>query len=554
MPDQRGGAPTAVATALLDGLSATGATHVVLSPGSRSTPLAMAASACDAFAVTVLVDERSAAFFALGVARHAGRPAILIATSGSAPAHWLPAFIEAAEDGVPILAVSADRPPELVGCGANQATHQDSILASHARGVFSVAADMTASEALDEGRRAALIACYPQPGPVHVNLAIRDPRPPSAPLPAWAPTVAPIRVPSNGAAILPEGLAPGGRGMIVCGRLPPVEGLPERIAALAEALDVPILADVLSGLRFGDGDASRLVAGELALRARKITPADWSIEIGGAPVSRTTSEWAGRTAFRMILTNRADWPDPGRTAACILAGGLNATLDVLAHRLAPGPGLLGTLREAELAARQALKKPGAMPAEARAIAELFALLPENTPVFAGNSMVIRDVDAFAAVREMGPRIRGNRGVSGIDGNLSTAAGLIDAANQAGVALLGDLALFHDLNALHLLRDRPVVAFVIDNGGGGIFGLLPHQHLQGFERLWLTPTGLNIEAAAAAFDIECTVYGDPVGAATAVANAVRNRRGSVVVLRVDRADSESRRRDLWLALPHGGSRP
>ncbi len=552
MPESRGGPSTAVATCLLDGLSATGATHVVLSPGSRSSPLAAAANACDAFTVSVLVDERSAAFFALGLARLSGRPAILIATSGSAPANWLPALVEAAEDGVPMLAVSADRPPELVGCGANQATHQAELLTSHVRGALAVAADMTPREAFDTGRRAALVSCYPEPGPVHVNCSIREPDP--DPVPLWEPSAVTVGLPSGGAISLENVPAPAGRGLIVCGRLPLLTGLPERILSLAETLDVPIVADILSGLRFSEPASPRLVNGELALRASRPAPADWSIEIGGTPVSRTTAAWTRRATCRMVLTARPDWPDPGRTATCILSGDPRATLDALARHIRPGPGLLETLREAESLARQALLKPGLMPPEAQAIARIFATLPEGTPVFSGNSMVIRDVDAFAAVRSRGPRIRGNRGVSGIDGNLSTAAGLITAAGQAGVALLGDLALFHDLNALHLLRERPVVAFVIDNGGGGIFGLLPQRDLEAFERLWLTPTGLNIGAAAGAFGVACVSTEDPEEAAAAVLDAVKEKRGSVVILRVDRQESEARRRDLWTVLPHGGHRP
>jgi 2-succinyl-5-enolpyruvyl-6-hydroxy-3-cyclohexene-1-carboxylate synthase len=160
-PEDTGEASYRRAVALLEGLAAAGLRSVVVSPGSRSTPLALAAARCDAFHLHVVADERSAAFFALGLARASGRPPAVIATSGSAPAHWLPAAIEACEDEQPLLLLSADRPPELLDCGANQATAQGRLFAAHARGVFSLPADATPVHARDVGRRDAAGGSFP---------------------------------------------------------------------------------------------------------------------------------------------------------------------------------------------------------------------------------------------------------------------------------------------------------------------------------------------------------------------------------------------------------
>ena len=555
MPEERGAPAHELAARLLDGLTTTGASHLVASPGSRSTPLAAAAHACTTLNVDVLVDERSAAFFALGIARETGRPAILVATSGSAPAHWLPAVIEAAEDRVPLILVSADRPPELVGCGANQATRQAGLLASHARGPFSVGTDATAGEAFDIGRRAAAACAFPVDGPVHVNVAIRHPQAVPPRIPAWRPAAATVSRAGPGPAPIPEDLPEGGRGVIICGRMPCDARLAARIAAAARALSVPVLADVLSGLGASSAASPFLVNSELALRACDVPAADWSIEIGGPPVSRRTGEWAARSRFRLLLSPGPDWADPDRGADRILIGDVAETLGALAQRLAPGPGLVPVFDSAEATALEQLRGPAPPPPEAEAIACLFDALPAQTPLFAGNSMVIRDVDAFTTrTGSAGPVVRANRGVSGIDGNLSTAAGIVAAAGRPGVAILGDLALFHDLNALHLLQRVPVTLLVLNNGGGGIFGLLPQNDMEGFEKLWLTPADLDLAKAASAFGLDCRSTDDPSEAAAAVAESVAGGSSRVVELRIDRRISEARRRAVWRALPWGGLRP
>lgn len=554
MPEHRGAPAFELAVRLLDGLMTTGARHLVVSPGSRSTPLAAAANACSGLTTHVLVDERSAGFFALGTARETGCPAILIATSGSAPAHWLPAVIEAAEDRIPMILVSADRPPELIGCGANQATRQAEILTSHARGPYSVSADATAQEAFDIGRRAAVACALPAHGPVHVNVAIREPLDVPALVPAWQPSPASVTVAASGPARMPLDLPSDGRGVIVCGRMPCGSRLTERIAAAAEALDVPILADALSGLRAARKAQPFLVNPELALRAADVPAADWSLEIGGPPVSRRTGEWTAKTGFRLLLSGGPDWGDPDRAANRILVGNLEDTVAAIASALPPGPGLLPVLQAAESTARRHLAGATPPPPEGEAIARLFDMLPGHTPVFAGNSMVIRDVDAFYGPVESGAVVCANRGVSGIDGNLSTAAGLVAAAGRPGVAILGDLGLFHDLNALHLLRRFPVTALVLNNGGGGIFGLLPQRRLADFERLWLTPASLDLTRAAHAFGLGCLSTDTPSEAAAAVADSVAEGRSGIVELRIEREDSETRRREMWQALPWGGQRP
>ncbi len=234
----------------------------MISPGSRSTPLALAMLRQPAVHCTVAVDERSAAFFALGIAKASRRPVVLLATSGTAPANWLPAVIEASQSGVPLILISADRPPELQGCGANQTIDQIGLFGSHVRGSHPLGAPHPDFDPAWLHRLAARVveqASWPHPGPVHVNQPFREPLLPAVDVPASALPASIVvshpELPAEPSAIarLAESIG-GRRGVIVCGELPTKMGLAEALTALADHLACPILAEPLSGLRFGHHD------------------------------------------------------------------------------------------------------------------------------------------------------------------------------------------------------------------------------------------------------------------------------------------------------------
>jgi 2-succinyl-5-enolpyruvyl-6-hydroxy-3-cyclohexene-1-carboxylate synthase len=543
--------------ALLDGLAASGLTEAVVSPGSRSTPLALAAARCTGLRVHVAIDERSAAFFALGLARATGRPPVLIATSGSAPAHWLAAAIEASEDEQPLLMLSADRPEELLNCGANQATAQGRLFEAHARALFSLPADATVSHARDIGRRAAAACGWPRRGPVHINVAFREPlvaADPSA-CASWSPRTKTMHM---AARIMPdlEAIAAwaarlgGRRGAILAGRLPPGDPAAAAVATLAQALDCAVIADPLSGLRNGQDPGTRvLTTASACLRDAAAPVPDWLIRVGLPPVSRPVEEWAARCSDTLLLARTPSWSDPLRSARTVLLGDPAASLTALAAAVSRA-GLRAAewnwLDEHDAAARKALAALRPPPAEAELVQAISAAAPSDTPVFVGNSLVVRDFDSFLPCRAEPLALYANRGVSGIDGNLSTAAGIVAGTGRPGLAVLGDLALFHDLNALSLCRDRPLVVVVINNGGGAIFGQLPQAGLPEFERLWLTPSGLDLVRAAALFDLEFARLTPGKDMAGVLRGALAAGRSMLIELRVDRLASHAAREAWWKA--------
>ena len=553
------------AMALLDGLAAAGLESVVVSPGSRSTPLALAAARCGAFRLHVVADERAAAFFALGLARAAGRPAAVIATSGSAPAHWLPAVIEACEDEQPLFLLSADRPPELLDCGANQATRQHDLFAAHARAVFQLPADASADHARDVGRRAAAHCLWPRPGPVHLNIAFREPLVASRPedCVAWSPGAARVHVPGRvtpdlGAVAAAAARLGNRRGAILAGRLAPGDATATAIIGLARALDCAVIADPLSGLRSGQEPGARILgAADAFLRHPEAPLPDWLIRVGRPPVSRFVEQWAARCSETLLLAATPDWTDPLRAASKVLLGDPAATLSVLTAaveraglRAAAWDGL-DQLEAAALRALAALPSPPAEAALARAVA---AAAPAGTPVFVANSLVVRDFDSFLPRRPEPLALYANRGVSGIDGNLSTAAGVVSAAGRPGLAVVGDLALFHDLTGLSLCRDLPLVVIVVNNGGGAIFGQLSQASLPEFDTLWLTPPGLDIGAAAALFGLEYLQLEDAGEMPSVISGALASGRATVLELVVDRAASHAGRCAWWDAVATARSPP
>lgn len=545
------------AVALLDGLAESGARHVVVSPGSRSTPLALAAARCDAFRLHVIADERSAGFFALGLARSTGRPAVLVATSGSAPAHWLPAAIEACEDEQPMLLVSADRPRELLDCGANQATEQGQLFAAHARAQLELPADASAAHARDVGRRAAATCRWPRPGPVHVNAAFREPLVPRDPgaCRAWSPAPATFHLPRMATPDLRVVAATAARlgasrGVILAGRLPPGDPAAGAIASLATALDCPVIADPLSGLRAGEtGGARVLCAGDAFLRDPEVACPDWLIRVGKPPVSRHVEAWAARCPDTILLAPGPPWSDPLRRVRTVLLGHPAATLAALSAavsraglKAAPWDDL--DLREA--AAQAALAALPARPLEAELVRAVAAAAPAAMPVFVANSLVVRDFDSFLPRREATLPLYANRGVSGIDGNLSTAAGVVTGTGRGGIAVLGDLALFHDLNALSLCAGLPIVVVVVNNGGGAIFRQLPQAGLPEFEQLWLTPPGLEPRRAAALFGLQYARHEGTAGLEAAIVGALAAAAPVLLELVVDRESSHAARQAWWAA--------
>lgn len=545
------------AAALLRGLIENGVNRAVISPGSRSSPLALAADRSPLIDTVVLPDERSAAFFALGQARAQKLPVVVIATSGTAPANWYPAVIEASMDAVPLILLSADRPPELLDTGANQAIDQDRMFAGYPRDFIQLPPPDGESTTLFESaaHRAAEKALWPRPGPVHINIGFREPLLPSSDDPRidWpatkgeAPDRPDVRMQRSTAREVAARIS-GRPGAIVCGRADYPAAFAERIATLAERLSCPVVADPLSGLRWGEHDRSRVVTtGDLmAAESSAQVTSDWVIQFGASPTSRSVQEWLAAHGDRLMLTGPfGHWPDPGRGAHRMLRSDPLETVEgLLESDPEPGPdGWMAGWKEREGVLAELCDTPDHRPPEADLVRSLEDGLPSGARLFVGNSMPIRSLDTFARGRAAPMAALGNRGASGIDGCVSTIAG-IAACGAPTVGLLGDVSLYHDMNGLLAARQTSATIIVINNGGGAIFGLLPPRRRPEFERLWLTPTNLDLRRVADLYEIPYARLepGDSLASAMQAASSETSC-ARLIEVRIDAQASWARHRAL-----------
>jgi 2-succinyl-5-enolpyruvyl-6-hydroxy-3-cyclohexene-1-carboxylate synthase len=512
-----------MAQAIVEELGRSGVTDACLSPGSRSTALALALDSAPTMRVFVVGDERSGGFFALGLARERRRPVVLLCTSGTAAANYLPAIVEASLSDVPLIVVTADRPPELRDCGAPQTIAQVGLFAAHVRWSVDVP---TPSADLDLERyyrtlacRAVAAAVEPPSGPVHLNVPMREPLFDATEESAGAlepvaaePFVTVHSSPSVTASATLDALlgklGRGGRGLIVCG--PGTEhGAAVAITALARALGWPILADPLSGLRFGDHDRSHVAdAYDVLLRDREFCDRhrpEAVLRIGALPASKPLTRFleASLGVRHVLVAPSRHWLDPLQRASDLVRADVAELCTALAARMRGQPGAslwLDDWLESSRAVRGAINDEISGLEEEILEGSLFPILAERLPprslVLLGNSMPVRDADTFLGCGKRLIRFAGNRGASGIDGLVSTALGAAAARAEPTVLVVGDLALLHDLGGLQIAaRHRiPLLVVVVNNDGGGIFSFLPQSDLASFEPLFGTPHGLPLEPA------------------------------------------------------------
>jgi 2-succinyl-5-enolpyruvyl-6-hydroxy-3-cyclohexene-1-carboxylate synthase len=528
-------ANTALASAFAEELARSGLRLAVISPGSRSTPLAVALWRQPEIEVSVIVDERSAGFFALGAAQASGEPVALLCTSGTALVNYHPAVVEADESAIPLLVLSADRPPELRGIGAGQTIDQIKSFGTSVRWFSEVGTHDADDSGLLHYRSVACRALAKargevRPGPVHLNLPWREPL---APVPVEGavtatdplalkgrgerPLTAATRIeqaPSNFLLDEAAGHIRGARsGVIVAGRqLDP--GLREPMARLAEAAEFPILADPTSQLRCGSHDRSRVVAAyDLLLRdegfAASVEP-DLVLRFGEMPTSKPLRAWiAGSGAAQLIVDAKGGWNEPSNKAAAVLRADPVALAAGWAERLEGEEREEPTAwLEAEAAAQSALSQAFEAtldltePALHRALGVAHQ---DGDLVYTSSSMPIRDQEAFLPASGTDVSFLSNRGANGIDGLISSGIGAARASGRPTTIITGDLGLLHDLGGLAALREvsTPVRIVVIDNDGGGIFHFLPQEAAlpeDEFEALLGTRRGVDAARAAALFDL------------------------------------------------------
>jgi 2-succinyl-5-enolpyruvyl-6-hydroxy-3-cyclohexene-1-carboxylate synthase len=528
-------ANTALASAFAEELARSGLRLAVISPGSRSTPLAVALWRQPEIEVSVIVDERSAGFFALGAAQASGEPVALLCTSGTALVNYHPAVVEADQSAIPLLILSADRPPELRGIGAGQTIDQIKTFGASIRWFCEVGTHEPDDDGLLHYRSVACRALAKargevRPGPVHLNLPWREPL---APVPVEGavtatdvlalkgrgerPLTAATRIEQAPSAFLLDEVADHIRraqsGVIVAGRQLDPE-LRDPLARLAEAAGFPILADPTSQLRCGPHDRSHVVASyDLLLRdegfAGSVAP-DLILRFGEMPASKPLRAWiAGSGADQLIVDPTGGWNEPSNRAAAILRADPAALASGWAERLAEeGRETPTRWLEAEAAAQIALstvfeaETDLTEPALHRALG---AGHRHGDLVYTSSSMPIRDQEAFVSSSATDVFFLSNRGANGIDGLISSGIGAAHASGRPTTIITGDLGLLHDIGGLAALRDvsTPVRIVVIDNGGGGIFHFLPQEAAMPedeFEALLGTPRGVDTAKAAGLFDL------------------------------------------------------
>ncbi len=501
--------------ALIDGLVSRGLGRVVISPGSRSTPLALACERHPLIQTWIQVDERSAAFFALGLAKADRQPVALIATSGSAPAHWYPAVIEASKSAIPLLLLSADRPPELQDCGANQTIDQINLFGSHVRSFHQLPLPSSTSEQLDAiqqlGQQAAEESLSPLPGPVHLNIPFREPLVPDGSestileSQTTIQTVAPF-APSPDEALL-ERLATelgGKQGLIICGPEHYADGFAEAVTTLAQRLGAPILADPLSNLRFGAHDRQQIISRYDAFLKRptftRSHSPDWLLRFGAMPVSKSLSNYLESSveSHHYLIDGNGQMRDPLHRIDAPITTDPTLFCQQLTQQL-PKQNSHPWLDEFQQEEQRAAQLASALSStESIIIGQCIEKLPAQSSIFCSNSMPIRDLDSYSGSANKPLQILANRGVSGIDGNISTLLGVAAAnTNEQGttLGLIGDLALFHDMNGLLMAREVDAIIVLFNNNGGAIFEHLPQAELPEFERVWKTPTHLDFAHVA-----------------------------------------------------------
>jgi 2-succinyl-5-enolpyruvyl-6-hydroxy-3-cyclohexene-1-carboxylate synthase len=524
------------AATFVNTLAQAGLTAVSISPGSRSTPLTLAFHAHPDIAVYRHLDERSAGFFALGMALAMDKPVALVCTSGTAVANFLPAIIEAKMSQVPLLVLTADRPHELRHSGANQTIDQVKIYGDQV--LWSVDAALPTEDVpavairnhQTLAARAYAAANGFVKGPVHVNFPFRKPLEPE-----YGNQLSVNRLPKTDyqlqiqhGRILPTAAQIDGltavltqhtRGLIICGPRCPTSDFPQAVQELAHKIGYPLLADSLSGLRFnrrGAENAEKKSVDSLIIGGYETflqNEPEWQepeiiIRFGAVPTSKWLNNYLNRInpAHRIHIRASGVWADDSHRTTWFLQVDEAETCRQLAAHLQPRP-LSGWANKILATEAKTWQKIDAVMQniyfDGAIVADVVENLPDESVLLIGNSLPVRHLDQWARPLPKNIHVFGNRGASGIDGNIATGLGAAAATQRPTFILVGDVTTYHDLNSLLAVRHAPqTTIIIINNDGGGIFRRLPiSQHEPPFTDLFLTPHGLTFEPAAQMFNLD-----------------------------------------------------
>ncbi|NQT64481.1 MAG: 2-succinyl-5-enolpyruvyl-6-hydroxy-3-cyclohexene-1-carboxylic-acid synthase [Candidatus Marinimicrobia bacterium] len=563
-----------VAQIIIEELSRVGVTQFIISPGSRSTPLTVAIARHPKAKTVVHYDERGAAFFALGYARATSMPAVLVCTSGTAVANYYPAVIEASMDNIPMIILSADRPPELIDVGANQAIFQQNIYGVYPRLALSLPppdAGTIATDILTQVGGLFEASTGEHPGPVHLNCQFREPLLPERIGGSDSPTYdsewvnnnssdvsgssTSLPLPAEKLQLVVQSLEKSKRGLIIVGRS--VSNVcTNSILHLSETLDLPVFPDVQSKLRFGDHP---LVINhfDLALLSDdlQLLKPDFVIHFGRAFTSKRLLDYLDDSnIFYASVKETPERIDPNHQVSIELQTDMKEFCQGLgSNRIDQDDQWLPSWQRIEeqtgISISNLLKDESQI-SEPGTSYHLSKLVPSNHALMLANSMSIREMEMFASTGHFEGEIFANRGASGIDGLLATAAGYGAGSERPVTILMGDLAFLHDLNSLQLIKtaQQPIIMVVVNNDGGGIFSFLSiWNETDVFEPFFGTPHGLTLEHAASMFGLAYSNPADMDAFKTTYIKATKQAESILIELVTDRIENHRFHQQIFESL-------
>lgn len=545
---------------IVEELVRNGITMFCISPGSRSTPLTVAAARHPKTVCRMFPDERAAGFFALGYARAARTPAVLICTSGTAAANYYPAIVEASMDHQPLLVLTADRPAELRETGANQTIRQQGMYAGYTRWQFQLpepSETFPAAALLSAIDHAAASCRGFSPGPVHLNVPLREPLNPAAvaddqewtlPLDNWKTSGAPWSStthlppePENSALKrIADILSAARRPLVIAGRLDDIRDA-QAVLDMTTRLNLPLYADISSQLRF-HRSVLPLQLAWVSDRFLEQNRADAVLHIGGPLVGKKPAEVlkAWRPDHLIVIRNHPDRYGPDHNITLSIESAPAAFARELERNMAPRSREQAEIPQWAARAEADVDRlcSNDLPVtEISAARQLSSIMDPSHALFLANSMPVRDMDMYGARHQ--PRILPvamNRGASGIDGLIATAAGFAEASGSPGTLLIGDISFLHDLNSLNLLSasEQPLLVVVINNNGGGIFSFLPiASEKDVFEEHFATPQQFSIASAAKTFGLDYATADTNSGFCSTYRSMSHSGRPGIVEIRTDR---------------------
>lgn len=550
------------AAVLIDSLVANGCRHAVMSPGAQMAPLALACRANADLKVTVIIDERSAAFYALGLARATRAPAILICTSGSATGHWYPAVMEASAGMTPLILLTADRAPENQDRCSAQAIDQIRVYGPHVRASHHLPLPDGSIDSLQPmASRIYEQSLWPSPGPVHVNMPFRDPLIPKTRV--KHPTVTPPLI--SRSVIRPQleeimevAQAISGRpGVIVCGATEIDDPtFPAAVHDLARATGCPIVTDPLSNLRFNvPADVCVLSRADAFLRSKAFAHShqpEWVISFGGPPTAKPVLSWLQDSGVRdyIVVDPSVRWADPLLRVTRLLRSAPAAFCRGISARGGVDKAPADWLQSFDACERYVDMLAAAASEsslwEAPIVRRLITAAPHGATLFSGNSMSIRDFDSFSGRSDKDLRLLANRGTNGIDGSIATVLGIAAAGRSMPMlAMIGDMAFAHDVGSLQLAHDLDITLVVLNNGGGAIFDYLATAGTPEYND-FLSPPTVTIGMAARAAGWRHWSADDLASFDHALASATGSGGPCLIEAVIDRQASVRNHKAFWKA--------